>query len=67
MKFTRGQFVLLHKGSLKVRQVLDRAEPGATDKEKIYPLAIRGENRQETLTIHCYLGVMGSERRLPGE
>lgn len=53
VKFTRGQFVLFHKGSLKVRQALDRAKPGAVDTKKRSILVIRGENGQEKLTIRC--------------
>ena len=38
VKFTRGQFVLFHKGSRKVRQLLDRAEPGAANTKKRFIL-----------------------------
>lgn len=34
VKFTRGQFVPFQKGSLKVRQASDKAQPGAVDTRK---------------------------------
>lgn len=44
VKFTRGQFVLFHKGSLKVCQVFDRAEPGAADtKKRFIPERLEGK------------------------